>query len=406
MRRADVPSAHRYGAMRPVLGPLAVMTAIQLVATMTFLAVPVLAPALAADLGVEASAIGVYSSLVFVGAMLVSLVSGPLMRRHGALRLCQVGLVFAALALASTVLARLPLILLTAAVVGFGYGPATPAGSHVLARVTPARMRGLVFSLKQSAVPFGGVLVGLSLPALAVTFGWRTALAAVVALVLLTVLAVQPARARLDDDRQPGATITAEALWGSLLLVLGRPALRDMAFCCLVFAGAQLCLFAVLVAYLVSDAGLDLVDAGIAYATMQASGVLARVVWGWVSDRLLSARAALGLMGLGSAGFVLALTALTPATPFALLLGLAVMLGVTASGWNGVALAEVARVAPEDVANATAGTVVFTYLGVVVGPSAFSALVALIGGYDGAFYVLAGLDLLAAAALFRSLRRR
>ncbi len=47
---------------------------------------------------------------------------------------------------------------------------------------------------------------------------------------------------------------------------------------------------------------------------------------------------------------------------------------------------------------------VFTYIGVVLGPSAFSVVVAA-GGYDGAFYPLAGLTVLAGEVLPRGFGR-
>jgi MFS family permease len=387
--------------MRRVLWPLAVMATIQLLATMTFLTVPVLAPALAPDIGVEASRIGVYSALVFAGATLISLVSGPLIGRFGAVRMCQVGLALAAVSLAATTLGSLPLILVSAVLLGIGYGPATPAGSHVLARVTPAEIRGIVFSIKQSGVPLGGAVVGLAAPLVSVWAGWRVAVLVIAALALFAALALQPVRARLDRDRQPGLRIAVDAIWSSVALVAGQTALRRIAFACFAFAGAQLCLFAVLVAYLVTEVGLDHVAAGIAYATMQIAGVVARVVWGWLVDRLIAARAALGLIGLGSTVFVLATSAMTPEWPYWGVLLVAVLLGITVSGWNGIALAEVARVAPDHVGMATAGTVVFTYFGIVVGPSAFSAVVAATGGYVAAYYVLGLLTALAGVILLR-----
>jgi len=52
-----------------------------------------------------------------------------------------------------------------------------------------------------------------------------------------------------------------------------------------------------------------------------------------------------------------------------------VIFGFCAIGWNGVFIAVIARQsAPHEVGMATGGTLVFTYAGVMVGPSLFGAL--------------------------------
>ena len=62
---------------------------------------------------------------------------------------------------------------------------------------------------------------------------------------------------------------------------------------------------------------------------------------------------------------------------------------MTIGAWNGVYLAEVSRcVPPQSVGTATGGITVFTFLGVLVGPAAFSVAVALSGGYDAGFIAL------------------
>ncbi len=386
--------------MRTIVEPLGVTVSIQVSATLTFLAVPVLAPAMAGDLGVDPGQVGIHASLVFLGAMFGSMVSGTLLRRHGAIRVCQVGLTLAAVAAALIASGWLWLIVATAALIGCGYGPATPAASHILARETPARWRGLVFSLKQSGVPLGGMLAGAVLPALALMFGWQVTILLVSATVLAVVTAVQPIRARYDRDRDPNAAIELRGLVASLLMVLRRADLCRLAGVCMIFSAVQMSLFAVLVVYLVEVAGLDLIAAGLVYAVMQISGVVARPVWGWVSDRLLSGALTMAGIGLAASAFFVLLILVTPAWPFWSLVAIAGLLGFTSSGWNGIALAEIARLAPGQVAIATSGTVVFIYGGVALGPSTFSLLAILLGGFEAAFTVMAALNLVAVAVLF------
>jgi fucose permease len=64
--------------------------------------------------------------------------------------------------------------------------------------------------------------------------------------------------------------------------------------------------------------------------------------------------------------------------------------GATAIGWNGVFLATIARVVPiADAAQATSGSLFFTYFGVVVGPPLFGAVASVAGSLGIGFAVLA-----------------
>jgi len=79
-------------------------------------------------------------------------------------------------------------------------------------------------------------------------------------------------------------------------------------------------------------------------------------------------------------------------------------LGFTAVGWNGIYLAEVARVVPiETVGAATGGVLMFTFLGIVLGPSSFAAIVAMTGSHAAA---LVALDALVLVTVVAPLARR
>jgi hypothetical protein len=70
-------------------------------------------------------------------------------------------------------------------------------------------------------------------------------------------------------------------------------------------------------------------------------------------------------------------------------LAVAALFGGTAVAWNGVFLAEIARLAPaREVAAATGGALFCTFGGALVGPSVFGAMAAF-GGGAPAFMCLA-----------------
>ena len=133
---------------------------------------------------------------------------------------------------------------------------------------------------------------------------------------------------------------------------------------------------------------------------MQGAGFVGRVGWGWVTDRWIGARPLLAALGAGTIASTAAAIAFSDAWPLAGLVAGCAALGLTAVGWNGIYLAEVARAVPIDkVGSATGGIMMFTYVGVVLGPTAFGAIVATTGSYAAAFIAIDALVLVTVLAL-------
>jgi hypothetical protein len=79
-----------------------------------------------------------------------------------------------------------------------------------------------------------------------------------------------------------------------------------------------------------------------------------------------------GLLGLGMGLTAAAALRAAPDWPLWALFAFAMAFGATAVGWNGVFLAEIARLAPRDrISDATGGSAFFTFLGVVLTPPLF-----------------------------------
>ena len=384
----------------PVLWPLAAMMLVQAMTAMAIVTVPVLAPEIAAAIAIDTAAVGLQQSIAYVGAATLTLVSGSLVLRHGGIRLNQASVLLSAAGVGLVLTGAVPAIALGAVLTGMGYGLATPGASHVLARVTPAAQRGLVFSLKQSAVPLGGLVAGVLLPPVAQWLGWAWAIGLSCAMVATAALLIQRLRGPLDADRDRSHRVGIGAPGDSVRLVLATPALRPIALVAFSFAAMQISLFAFLVTYLVERAAVDLVTAGLLFSVMQGTGVVARVAWGWVNDRWLSTRPLLALLGVGIIAATAAASAFSSEWPLAGLAVVCALLGLTTVGWNGVYLAEVARVVPvERVGTATGGVMMFTFLGIAVGPSTFGAIVALSGSYTASFIAIDVLVLATVAAL-------
>jgi predicted MFS family arabinose efflux permease len=353
--------------------PLTLMTLVQATATMATLTVPTVAPEVGAALDLPVSAIGYHVSLIFLGAVATSLYAGVLVRRFGACSVSQIALTASATGCSLLATADIAAAVLGSIVLGFGYGMTNPAASHLLARVAGARIS-LVFSLKQSGVPLGGVVAGTLMPPLTLAWGWQTALLTAATMLIALVLALIPLRRRWDDDREPNRTLLQQPLQ-ALALVLSAPALRWLAASSFAFAFVQTCVSAFLVSMLVGDFGFDLVIAGLLLSVTQTSGFVGRLIWGVVADRLGDGVATLAIIA-GLMVVAAGLTAMSgPSWPIWAIGAVFVVFGASALGWNGVYLAAVARAsAPGQVGAATGGGLSVTFAGVMIGPTTFAAV--------------------------------
>ncbi|TXI29706.1 MAG: MFS transporter [Ottowia sp.] len=369
---------------------LTVTTAIQAMVSMALLTLPAMAPAVARALAVPSTLVGAYVALCYFAAMLSSLVGGTLVRRLGAIGVSQLGLGLCAVGLALCALPWLPAVALGALCIGAGYGPITPASSHLLALTTPAHRMSLVFSIKQTGVPAGGMLAGALVPGLSLWLGWQGTLLAVGGVCALCAALAQPLRAAVDADRQPAQPLALQALFKPIGMVLGQPSLRALAACSFLFSAVQVSTTAYMVTYLNESLGMTLLAAGAALSVSQLAGVVGRIAWGAVADRGLGPRNTLMLLAtLMMVGSVLT-ALLQPQWPTLLIWAIVALLGASAIGWNGVYLATVARQAPPGQAGvATGGTLLFTFMGVVCGSPAFGALAGASGSYRIAFAALA-----------------
>jgi MFS family permease len=385
--------------------PLVLTLVIQAMVAMALLTLPVMAPVVAQALQVSPALVGLYVSVTYAGAMVATLLGGATVARLGAIRVSQWGLLLCALGLLLCAVPWFPAMALGAVLIGLGYGPITPASSHLLARTTAPNRMALVFSLKQTGVPLGSMLAGAIVPPLLLVMSWQASLVAVATVCVLCAWLSQVLRNELDSDRRPAALVQ----WGSLIqpirLVLAHRALLTMASCSFMFSMVQLSLTTYLVTFLHDDLSYGLVAAGLVLSGTQMGGIGGRIVWGYVADRWLGARRMLLILASMMALGALAAAFLTPETPRVVVLGILVTFGASAIGWNGVYLAEVARRAPTGMASmATGGTLSFTFLGVVVGPPMFGALSGLFGTYRAGFLGLVVMACVSGTVLYWSQR--
>jgi len=373
---------------------LLVTLVVQSLVAMSAVTIPVLIPTAAVEIGVSASYIGIYVGLIYISSMLSSMLSGNFIVRYGALRVSQMCLVFCGIGLSLAAAVSLPALMVSALVLGLGYGAATPASSHILVRSVPETMMSSLFSLKQTGVPLGGALAGAIVPSLVLLVGWKSAAVIVGAGCVILAIMIQPLRTEIDSDRQPGQTVPLKGAFQSIQIVLSHLPLRQLAIISFFYTSMQVCLTTYLVVYLMDNVGMALVRAGLILSTCQIAGAFGRILWGVIADRYFPARLVLGFLGVAMTAGAVAAATFGPGWSYPAILLVVTMFGATAIGWNGVYLAEAARLAPAGrVGAATGGTLVFTYLGVVVGPPVFAVVVMGTDSYAFGFVLFAVMTL-------------
>jgi MFS family permease len=141
---------------------------------------------------------------------------------------------------------------------------------------------------------------------------------------------------------------------------------------------------------------------------MQFAGVFARIFLGWLADRTKRPAHNLTAQAFIAAALVLAYGGLPDMPQVWMAAVLSGATGFFAASWNGIYMAEIARLSPpERIVEATASSVTVTFLGYVSGPSIFSALVTWTGDYRIPFLFISGqLVLMAVVQLLALVHRQ
>jgi len=369
-----------------------------------FLGVPVLAPLIAEDTGIPPGLAGINVALVYAGSLLSGPLTGPLIARLGPVRLCQAALGVIAAGLMVATLGHPAALIASALVCGVGHGPLTPAGSHLLHDMAPQKSRSFVFSVKQTGVPGGAMLIGLIAPPLGLALGWRGGIAGLALLAVMTAVALQPLRRSLDADRDPTTKVGLAGAKASLGLFRTQPKLRAIALVGAAYGVSQFCFSSFFVVFQTEILKYDLLLAGLNLSLSQAAGAAGRLLWGLVAD-MAGPLLVLSGLGLATAAAAVTLALAEPEWPPVLVAAAGVAMGATAIGWNGVLLSETARLAPVGQVGAATGMLSFVFaLSMVVAPTGFSGLVQATGTYVAGFAACAACALIG-VVLLAPLRR-
>ena len=363
--------------------PAGVTLLVDTVGVLPVLLTGALAVQLRPDLDLNPGSLGLVYAAYFAAAALLSAPLGRLSERTGPEPALRIGTAVYVVALGGIALVATTwqMLLGFLVVAGLGTAYSRAAGSLLVARAVQPGRQGLAFGIKHCSIPVASLLAGLSVPAIALTLGWRWAYAAG-ALLSLAVIATIP-RGRRRASR-PSTSSEEVDLAYPLLIAL------SIAFAMGSAAASSLGAYTVSTAV---AAGMAEGPAGTLVAFGSVIGLLSRILVGhWTDHRtgnqldvvggmLVLGAIAFGLLALGRPAVLLF------AVPFSF-----------ATGWAWLGSFNLAMIRLNPIAPGAAVGITQTgaFVGAIVGPIALGQLAHHIS-YSAA-WLAAGASSLAAAA--------
>ena len=339
------------------------------------------ATAIAGDLSVSATYIGYQISIAYFAATLCTLFSGGITRRLGAVSCLAVAMACVAMGAMVTTLLQLTGMFVGSIIMGIGFGLIPASASQVLIAVSEEKNRALIFSIKQSGIPVGGMMSALTTPLFIEVWDWRAAGYAVCFSSLLIFIFLFANRRHWVVEDHDWASAPLNPLL-PILAVRGSRSLVLLVYMAACYVAVQIVWLTFLSPFFVEDLDISLLEAGYLLAVIQVTGIFGRITWGWLSDQYQDNFTVMIILGwvmvlcCGAAYF------LSGNTPFSVLAVLCFLIGFSAVSWNGVFHAALIEVSPPgETVQVIAGMAFYVYIAMFVWPALFAFLIEQSGNY-------------------------
>ena len=355
------------------------------------LAIPPLIPFFQPELELTYSQVGSIMSFLYLGAILMSLPAGWITDRLGVKKTIVFSLIFSGffVALLGLIESYLAAVFFTF-LVGLGYGMSNPPTTKGIMVLASEGNRGLAMSAKQTGVPIAGGLAAAVLPPLALLISWKFSFVLAGAAIFLAGLLSQVLYRSAKEQNPPSRPVAEEVPrrgWGKILKNRNMILLSVAgAFCALV----QSSLFTYTILYLKDARGFELIQAALCLTLMNGGGILGRIFWGILSDRLFRGSRKIVLQLLVSLIFLITLVLALdlPLSPL-VLTSILFVLGASAIGWNGVYHAFIGEMSGKEMAGRATGlAMAIVFMGGAMGPILFGRIVDAYHSYRAAWFFL------------------
>ncbi|MDB5028741.1 MAG: transporter [Candidatus Eremiobacteraeota bacterium] len=264
---------------------LTLMTTAQAGASVVQQALGSLSPILVATFVLSKAQLGVIFTALMLGSALFVATSGVLTDRWGERRMVLLsGLAMTLSLLAASLVGNYPALVACIALFGAAYAASTPAGGRAILAWFD-RDRGFAMGIRQTGVPVGGVLGALTLPFIAHAAGYRVAFVFAAAIVAITTFIAVGWYREAGGARSESMSLASIAR--GMRTLARDPRLIGVTLTCMTLVSVQLAMNAFVTVTGVAIVGTSPGVAALAFACAQGGAVAGRLVWGFISDRVL-----------------------------------------------------------------------------------------------------------------------
>ena len=340
-------------------------------------------PFIQEDLAISKAGLGMFISILYLGALIIGFPAGWLSDRFGVAVTISAGLLIQGLFTGAIVFVdSFYLILVLLFIAGIGYGAVNPATSKGIV-VWFTTWRATAMAVKQMGFTAGNMAAAAILPTIAEIVGWRKSIFMVALSVVICGIInyfVYPdsiTEKKVHEDVKPaiGKGDNSEPVWKNREIIF-------WSILSIFFAAVQLSGTVYLAVYLVDCFSYSKVMAGMFLGITQGAGALGRLIWGRVSDLYFyeHREREIILVGFIAAAASIVLGILPVNTHFIVMGLVAVVFGFTAVGFNVLFLTLIGEIAgPEKSGQAIGFWVTIAYIGAVAAPPLFGYAADIIG---------------------------
>ncbi|MDZ7760549.1 MAG: MFS transporter [Desulfovermiculus sp.] len=340
-----------------------------------------LGPIIKKEISISNSQFGFLVSAMYLSMTITSVPSGILTDKYGS-KAILIGCIiltscaFTLLAVKSSFIR----ILIASLLGGIGYGMINQVTIKGLMNWFGKKKRATVLGIKQTSVPIGGSLVAIYIPFFANFASWKgaTFLLAIIAFILLILNIIfyieNPVLQHIESSKNLANTDKNLAIY----LIITKPLFIFIVLLSALMAICQASFSSFLVIYVIEKYYFSELVAGICLTIALVGGILSRVVFGYLSDRVLSCDrliplAMLAFIGTLSSIFLI----LMPQSVSSWIMYLvSALLGAAFIGWNALFITLIAEIAGYEIVGSVIGIVLtLIWAGMMVGPMVFGIVV-------------------------------
>jgi len=360
---------------------------------------PVLYPFIQNEFGLSRAQVGLITSLMSIGTAIAVILAGWLTDTFGVKRTVAITLFILTASILTFPLAYSFLIILgLVVIIGIVLSPIAPAMTRAVIDWFPIRIRAFVMSVRLMGIPIAGALTAAVLPTLAVVTGWRMAVAVTGLLVLIIAIAF----ILLYRDAPQDAQAVYKFNLATLKTMLWNRGLVITIIWGATFIGFQFVILSYFMLFLIEELKVSTIMAGTLLAIAQVSSIIARVLWGAISDFIFRGRriVVLSFTGFLTILWMLGASLMGMGVPSITVYLMAVVIGISTLSFHGVLITLIGEQAEPGQVGATLGVATTAInVSMIVMPPLFGYLIDISSSYRLAWMVTAAVALVCTLAL-------